>query len=152
LLETPRTCLLVDAGLGKRETLARLEAIVIELDRLDGIVVSHEHTDHCAGLPQLLAMWKTPLFVTEPTLDALHRVLPAALAKRLRGVENIHAGQCFTVGDIEVHPVALPHDAADPIGFTFRSNGTKVGLITDVGYLPALVKYHLRACDCLILE
>jgi phosphoribosyl 1,2-cyclic phosphodiesterase len=152
LLETSSTRLLVDAGLSKRETLARLAVVGIDLDRLDGIVISHEHTDHCGGLPQLLARWKTPLFVTEPTMDALHRTLPGTLAKRLCGVETIDAGQCFTVGDIEVHPIRLPHDAADPIGFTFRTNGAKVGIVTDLGYLPQLVKHHLRGCDCLILE
>jgi phosphoribosyl 1,2-cyclic phosphodiesterase len=152
LLETSRTRLLVDAGLGKRETLARLASTGINLSSLDGIVISHEHTDHCAGLPQLLALWKTPLFVTEATLDALHRILPDTLAKRLCGVETIHAGQWFTVGDIEVHAISLPHDAADPIGFAFRSNGAKAALVTDLGYLPELVKHHLREADCLILE
>lgn len=152
LLETQRTRLLVDAGLGKRETLARLASVGIDLDRLDGVLISHEHTDHCNGLPQVLATWKAPLVVTEPTLDALHRVLPDKLGKRLDRVESIHAGECFTVGDIEVHAFAIPHDAADPIGFTFRTNGTKLGLVTDLGYLPALVRHHLRECDCLILE
>jgi len=152
LLETQRTRFLVDAGLGKRETLARLAAVGIELKHLDGILISHEHMDHCGGLPQLLALWKAPLFVTGQTLEALHRTLPATFAKRLRGVETIHAGENFSVGDIEVHPVSLPHDAADPIGFTFRTNGTKVGLFTDLGYLTWHVKAHVRGCDCLILE
>ncbi len=152
LLETECTRLLVDVGLGRRETLARLAAVGIDLDRLDGILISHEHTDHCGGLPHALATWKAPLFVTEQTLDALHRVLSDALAKRLNRVESIHAGQCFAVGDIEVHAFAVPHDAADPVAFTFRSNGTKLGLVTDLGYLPELVKHHLRECDCLILE
>src|SRR5437867_8878658 len=74
LLETERTRLLVDAGLGRRETMARLAAVGIDIDRLDGILISHEHTDHCGGLPHALATWKAPLFVTEQTLDALHRV------------------------------------------------------------------------------
>ena len=152
LLETERTRLLVDAGLGKRETLARLTAVGIDLDRLDGIVISHEHTDHCSGLPQVLAMWRAPLYVTEATLDALHFVLPEKLEKRLDRVESIRAGMCFTIGDIEVHAFAVPHDAADPVGFTFRVNGTKLGLVTDLGYLPQIVKHHLRECDCLIIE
>ncbi len=152
LLETQRTRLLVDAGLGKRETLARLAARGADLDRLDGIVISREHTDHCSGLPQLLGLWKTPLYVTEPTLDALHRTLPDTLGKRLCDVETIHAGQPFSVGDIEVHAISLPHDAADPIGFTFRTNGAKIALVTDLGYLPELVKHHLRGADCLVLE
>ena len=152
LLETSNTRLLIDAGLGKRETLARLAAIEKDVDRLDGILITHEHNDHCIGLPQVLGLWKAPLYVTEPTMDALQRSLPDTLGKRLRGVETIHAGQCFTVGDIEIHAFAIPHDAADPIGFTFRSNGVKMALVTDLGYMPALVRVHLRDADCLVLE
>jgi phosphoribosyl 1,2-cyclic phosphodiesterase len=152
LLETERTRILVDAGLGKRETLARLAAIEKDLDHLDGILITHEHTDHCNGLPQALGLWKAPLYVTQPTMDALQRILPDTFRKRLNGVESIQAGQCFTIGDIEVHAFAIPHDAADPIGFTFRTNGTKVAICTDLGYMPELVKVHLRECDCLVLE
>ena len=152
LLETERTRLLIDAGLGKRETLARLAAIEKDVEHLDGILITHEHSDHCNGLPQMLGMWKAPLYVTEPTMDALHRALPDRLGKRLRGVETIHAGQRFCVGDIEVHAFAIPHDAADPIGFTFRTEGVKMALVTDLGYMPELVKVHLRDADCLMLE
>jgi phosphoribosyl 1,2-cyclic phosphodiesterase len=154
LLETQSTRLLVDAGLGKRETLARFAAIEQDpgLDRLDGVLISHEHNDHCSGLPQVLGLWKAPLYVTEPTMDALQRTLPDTLSKRLRGVETIHAGQRFTIGDIEVHAFAIPHDAADPVGFTFRADGVKVAVVTDLGYMPQLVKVHLRDSDCLVLE
>lgn len=152
LLETERTRLIVDCGLGKRETLARLAAIEQSIDRVDGILITHEHIDHCNGLPQMLGMWKAPLYVTEGTMDMLRRVLPDTLGKRLRGLETIQAGQHFSVGDIEVHAVRLPHDAVDPIGFTFRTNGTKMALVTDLGYLPELVKVHLRGADCLVLE
>jgi phosphoribosyl 1,2-cyclic phosphodiesterase len=152
LLETQRTRLLVDCGLGKRETLARLAAIEQNVDRIDGILISHEHSDHCNGLPQMLGLWKAPLYVTEGTMEALHRALPDRLGKRLRGVETIQAGQHFTIGDIDVHAFQIPHDAADPIGFTFRTNGTKMALVTDLGYMPELVKVHLREADCLLLE
>ena len=152
LLETQRTRLLVDCGLGKRETLARLAAIELSVDRIDGILITHEHSDHCSGLPQMLGLWKAPLYVTEPTMDALHRALPDRLAKRLRGLETIQSGQHFSVGDIDVHAFQIPHDAADPIGFTFRTNGTKMALVTDLGYMPELVKVHLRDADCLLLE
>ena len=152
LLETERTRLLVDAGLGKRETLARLAAVEKTVERIDGILITHEHTDHCNGLPQMLGLWKAPLYVTEPTMDAMQCILPHTLGKRLRGVETIRTGQHFTIGDIEVHAFAIPHDAADPIGFTFRTNGTKVAIVTDLGYMPELVKVHLRGTDCLVLE
>ena len=152
LLETSRTRLLVDAGLGKRETLARLAAIEHDIDHLDGILITHEHNDHCGGLPQMLGLWKAPLYVTEPTMEALHQALPDTLGKRLRGVETIHAGERFCVGDIEIHAFRIPHDAADPIGFTFRVDGLKMSLVTDLGYLPELVKVHLRDYDCLMME
>ncbi len=143
LLETGRTRLLVDCGLGKRETLARLAAIEKSIDSVNGILITHEHTDHCSGLPQMLGLYKAPLYVTEPTLDALKRALPDRLEKRLRGVETI---------DIDVHAFQIPHDAADPVGFTFRSNGAKMAIVTDLGYMPELVKVHLRDADCLVLE
>jgi len=152
LLETARTRLLVDCGLGKRETLARLAAAEITLDQLDGILVTHEHTDHCNGLPQMLGLWKAPLYVTEPTFDALKRVLPDRLEKRLRGVETVHAGQHFTIGDIDVHAFAIPHDAADPVWLHFSRDGVKMAIVTDLGYMPELVKVHLRDADCLVLE
>ena len=152
VLETASTRLLIDAGLGKRETLARLAAIENDLHGLDGILISHEHNDHCSGLPQLLGLWKAPLYVSEPTMEALRRNLPDTLGKRLRGVETIHAGQRFAIGDIEVHAFAIPHDAADPVGFTFRCHGVKLALVTDLGYMPELVKVHLRDADCLVLE
>lgn len=152
LLETERTRLLVDCGLGKRETLARLAAIEKDVERVDGILITHEHSDHCNGLPQMLGMYKAPLYVTEPTFAELKRAIPDRLEKRLRGVETIHAGQHFTIGDIDVHAFAIPHDAADPVGFTFRANGVKMALVTDLGYMPELVKVHLRDADCLMLE
>jgi phosphoribosyl 1,2-cyclic phosphodiesterase len=80
------------------------------------------------------------------------RILPEAHAQRLERVEFIEAGQRFAVGDIEVSPIAIPHDAADPLGFTFRAGGVKLAVVTDLGYMPALVKHHLRDSDAVMLE
>jgi phosphoribosyl 1,2-cyclic phosphodiesterase len=142
----------VDAGLGKRETLARLAAVEQNVERIDGILITHEHMDHCVGLPQMLGLCKAPLYVTGPTMDALRRVLPDTLDKRLRGVEAIQAGHSFMVGDIDVHAIQITHDAVDPVAFTFRSNGSKVAIVTDLGKLTILVKEHLRGADCVVLE
>jgi phosphoribosyl 1,2-cyclic phosphodiesterase len=152
LLETERTRLLVDAGLGKKETLRRLAAVERLVDRLDGIVISHEHSDHIGGLAQVLGQWRTTVYLTEATHTEVKRVLPESSQKRLDRVEHIRAGHRFIVGDIEVSPFMIPHDAVDPLGFTFRANGTKVAIVTDLGYLPEHVKVHLRDSDCLMLE
>jgi phosphoribosyl 1,2-cyclic phosphodiesterase len=152
LLETDQTRLLVDAGLGKKETLRRLAAVGRDVDRLDGIVISHEHSDHIGSLAQVLGQWRTTVYLNEATHTEVMRILPENSHKRLDRVEHIRAGQRFIVGDIEVSPFSIPHDAVDPLGFTFRTNGTKVAIVTDLGYLPELVKVHLRESDCLMLE
>jgi phosphoribosyl 1,2-cyclic phosphodiesterase len=152
LLETSGTRLLVDAGLGKKETLRRLAAVGRDVDRLDGIVISHEHSDHIGSLAQVLGQWRTTVYLNEATHTEVMRILPENSHKRLDRVEHIRAGQRFLVGDIEVSPFSIPHDAVDPLGFTFRASGTKVAIVTDLGYLPELVKVHLRDSDCLMLE
>jgi phosphoribosyl 1,2-cyclic phosphodiesterase len=152
LLETDHTRLLVDAGLGKKETLRRLAAVGRDVDRLDGIVISHEHSDHIGSLAQVLGQWRTTVYLNEATHTEVTRILPETSHKRLDRVEHIRAGQRFVVGDIEISPFAIPHDAVDPLGFTFRTNGLKVAIVTDLGYLPELVKVHLRETDCLMLE
>ena len=152
LLETSRTRLLVDAGLGKRETLRRLAALAHSVDRLDGIVISHEHTDHIGGLAALLGNWRTTVYLTAETHSETVRFLPERHASRFERVEFIEAGHGFCVGDIEVAPFRIPHDAIDPLGFTFRADGVKLAVVTDLGYMPELVKQHLRDCDALVLE
>ncbi len=152
LLETERTSLLIEAGLGRKETLRRLAAINKNPERLDAILISHEHTDHSSGLPQLCRHFHAIAYLTEGTHTEVLRALPESSAKKLDRVEHICAGEKFTIGDIEVSPFAIPHDAADPVGYSFRTNGTKVAMVTDLGYLPELVKFHLRDADCLILE
>jgi phosphoribosyl 1,2-cyclic phosphodiesterase len=152
LLETERTRLLVDAGFSKKETLRRLAEVGRQVDRLDGIVISHEHSDHIGSLAQVLGQWRTTVYLTELTHTKVLQILPETSHKRLDRVEHIRAGQRFIVGDIEVSPISIPHDAVDPLGFTFRANGKKVAIVTDLGYLPELVKVHLRDSDCLMLE
>jgi phosphoribosyl 1,2-cyclic phosphodiesterase len=152
LLETSRTRLLVDAGLSKRETLRRMKELGALPAALDGILITHEHTDHCAGLPNLAAHWRARVYVTAPTRAEIARLLPEGKGERLDRVETIRAGQRFTIGDIEVSAFAIPHDAVDPLGFTFTAAGMKVAIVTDLGYLPELVKHHLRGADVLVLE
>ncbi len=70
----------------------------------------------------------------------------------LPGVEYFSAGQAFSVGDIAVIPFTIPHDAADPVGFVFEAEGVRIGLATDLGYIPSHAAMRLRKCDVLMLE
>jgi phosphoribosyl 1,2-cyclic phosphodiesterase len=153
LLETSRTRLLVDAGLGKRETLRRLALVEQAAGPIDGVVISHEHSDHIGGLGTLVSQWRNlTIYLTAATHAEVVRILPERQAKRLQRIEFIQDGKQFTVGDIEVAPFTISHDAADPVAFTFCTGGVKLGVVTDLGHLSLLVKDRLRNCDALVLE
>jgi phosphoribosyl 1,2-cyclic phosphodiesterase len=158
LLETEHTTLLVDAGLGRREMLRRFEALGrARPERVEAILVTHEHSDHSSGLAQLARDWNCPAYLTEPTHREIVKMYADDAEKpgrkgKIERVEHIRPGVRLAIGDIEVIPFSIPHDAMDPVGFAFLTNGTKVAIVTDLGYMPELVKHHLREADFLILE
>lgn len=153
LLETEHTTLLIDAGLGRKEILRRFEALGrARPERIDGILITHEHSDHSTGLAQMAREWRCPAYLTEPTHREILKMFPDGPFKKIERIEYIRPGERFEIGDIEINPFVIPHDAIDPVGFTFRCNGAKVALATDLGYMPEHVKQHLRESDFLILE
>jgi len=152
LVETSTTRLLVDAGFNRKETLRRLASLGASLDRVHGILVSHEHNDHVGGLANLSRAWRAPVYITEGTYSEYVRLVPRKQVDKLRGVERLEPSRRFTIGDIEVTAFSIPHDAADPVGFTLRAEGFKVSIVTDLGFLPAHVREHLRGSDLLVLE
>ena len=156
LVETSTTRVLVDAGFNRRETLRRLAALGPEasgsIDRVHGILVSHEHSDHISGLANLSRSWHAPVYITEGTFAEYARLVSRAEVEKIPGIETLRPSQRFTLGDIEITAFSIPHDAADPVAFTLCAEGSKVSIVTDLGYLPAHVREHLRGSDLLILE
>ena len=153
LLETEHTTLLIDAGLGRKEVLRRFEALGCPRPpRVDAILITHEHSDHSTGLAQMAREWRCPAYLTELTHREILKMFPAGPLQKMDRIEYISPGRAFEIGDIEINPFVIPHDAVDPVGFTFRSGGAKVALATDLGYMPEHVKHHLRESDVLILE
>ncbi len=158
IVSSARTRILVDAGLSCKETIKRMRGSGEEPEALDAIVITHEHTDHVAGLPVLARKLKAPVYMTGATHQAWWRTVKHEAKKAdqeprdLERLELFESGRSFHVGDIAVTPFTLPHDAVDPVGFTFRIEGVKLGIVTDLGYLPASVAQHLKACDGLMIE
>ncbi len=116
---------------------------------MDAILLTHEHADHISGLPVLLRGIKSrtvPVYATPSTAEAIdwNNCEPE--------LRPFQAGSRFTIGDITVQSFTIPHDAADPVGFRFEIGGWKAGLVTDLGYIPESVKYHLRDIHFLLLE
>lgn len=148
------TRLLVDAGLSCKELLRRLSCCGESTSNIDAILITHEHSDHVGGLNVLAKRLKVPVFMTGPTYDAYRRAARDSSGNRitLERFEEFHAGHAFHIGDIQVTPFTIPHDAVDPVGFTFHSEGLKVAICTDLGYMPASVKHHIRSCHILMIE
>ena len=145
-IRTERTRLLVDAGLSKRDVLARLAAIGEPAESLDAILISHEHSDHVSGLVALARHLDIPVYITRLTAPSI------PWGEYTPKLDCFQAGASFTIGDLDVDSFTVPHDAIDPVGFCFRADGIKVGLVTDLGYVPDSIKFHLRGADLLILE
>lgn len=140
------THLLVDCGLSRRETFARLAAHGIAPESVDAILVTHEHSDHVSGLGAIAKKLCKPVYLTEPTADALDTGSEAQYFQR------IQAGSRFTIGSFEIQSFSLPHDAEDPVGYSFTSAGRKVAICTDLGYMPDSIRYHLQDSDLILLE
>jgi phosphoribosyl 1,2-cyclic phosphodiesterase len=149
LVATEKTRILVDAGLSMREIAKRLSAIGEDLSRIDAILVTHEHTDHASGVPVLARSRnvRAVIYMTRLTAPSIDW----GETRRVR-LETFQAGASFPVGDIEVQSFSLPHDARDPVGFRFEAQGVRIGIATDLGYIPESVKYHLRRAEVLLLE
>ncbi len=154
LVASSGTRLLIDAGLSCRELLRRLLLCGQDPRALDGVLITHEHSDHVGGLRVLARRLKIPVYITGATYQAYQKCVRDSAGNRvaLERREMFCSGTAFQIGDITVAPFTIPHDAIDPVGFTFCSDGIKVGICTDLGYMPASVRDHLRGCHVLMIE
>ncbi len=154
LVSSSGTRLLIDAGLCCRELLRRLLLSGHDHGGIDAILITHEHTDHIGGLRVLARKLKVPIYISAATYQEYQRCARDANGHRvsLDRCEHFNSGSSFPIGDITVTPFTIPHDAIDPVGFTLSADGVKVGICTDLGYMPASVRDHLRACHVLMIE
>lgn len=147
LVSTGQTTVLVDSGYSVKALEARAAALEFDLAALDAILVTHEHDDHLGGVLPLSRKYDLTIHWTRGTrLAALERHSAAA-----REVEfSPHTG--FAIGDLDILPVAVPHDAREPAQFVFAHEGARLGLLTDLGSITPHVVAAYAGCDALVLE
>lgn len=144
---TKATKILIDCGITAKSARARLESIGVNLEDIDAILVTHEHTDHIRGLEILGCRMGIPVFANSDTAKAIYGVLNESPKFKI-----FSTGETFEFGDLEVHPFSIQHDAVDPVAFTIKTQGLKLGFCADLGFATTLVASQLKGCDYLYLE
>jgi phosphoribosyl 1,2-cyclic phosphodiesterase len=154
IISSSRTRILVDAGLSGRETFRRMQMVGESPHSLSAIVISHEHSDHVTGLCTLAKKLRIPVYMTGAAHQSFERSVheEGQEGPRLERCEHFQPGHGFQIGDISIMPFTIPHDAADPVAFTLRLEGIKVGIVTDLGYMSSNVAQQIRGCDLLMIE
>ncbi|MEP6788143.1 MAG: MBL fold metallo-hydrolase, partial [Acidobacteriota bacterium] len=162
LISSEKTNVLVDAGMSAREILRRLGEMGVSHDKLDGILITHEHGDHAGGLRVLMAAVNCPVYISRPTADAFYDTKAGGQngdsesSKRRAALKDktveIESSREFRIGDIDFEPFSVPHDAADNFGFVAKKDGVKIATLMDFGHISELIKQSLRGCDAIVVE
>ena len=148
-VEAGGTGVLVDAGISAKETARRMVQVGLDPSRLDGIVITHEHTDHVKGAPILSKTTGARLFMSEATRAECRF---ASNGGNIHFGEPISSSQPFQIGSLDFHPFTIPHDGVDTFAVTVQSGRVKIGVVTDLGYITQLVAERLRHSNLVVIE
>jgi phosphoribosyl 1,2-cyclic phosphodiesterase len=144
---TKNTKVLIDAGISYKRIKESLSQINVDIGEIEAILITHEHTDHIKALDVLSSNLNIPILANSDTAKAIYTTFSENFKFKI-----FSTGESFEFGDIEVHPFTIQHDAVDPVAFTFKTDGKKIGFCTDLGFATTLVASHLKNCDYLYLE
>ena len=144
---TKNTKILVDAGISAKSATSKLGEIGVKPEELDAILISHEHTDHIAGVKVLASRYNIPIIANRETAKALAQEFHTSPQFKI-----FMTGEPFEFQDLEIHPFSVQHDARDPVAFTIRTETEKIGICTDLGFATSLVQHALQGCSILYLE
>jgi phosphoribosyl 1,2-cyclic phosphodiesterase len=142
------TRVLLDCGFSARETARRMAAVGEDAERVTALLLTHEHTDHVAGVPVFARRHGVPVFATDATASSA-----GLRAERGVDVHTVHVGDGFAVGELRVRAFETSHDAARPVGYVFETaDGTRLGIATDLGVITDGVADALTDCDLIGIE
>jgi phosphoribosyl 1,2-cyclic phosphodiesterase len=149
VVRTGHTTLLLDAGLSARRITQRLEMVGLRVEDLDGILLTHEHQDHTCGLEMLCRRHEVPLFATPLTHETL---MQSAFTKARPKWKLMQTGAAFVFQDVRIECFPVPHDAVDPVGFVLEDRESRLGVLSDVGYITNLIRDRLCGAHSLFIE
>jgi phosphoribosyl 1,2-cyclic phosphodiesterase len=144
-----KTRLLVDAGVCCKDIEQSLEAIGEQAANLDGLLITHEHSDHIAGVGPLLRRYQLPIFTTRATWLAMRRTIGRVDDAQIHFIEP---DEPFCIGDLAVTGFSTAHDAADPVGYRVDAGTSSLAVLTDTGHLRPGLTDAVAGCQAIFLE
>lgn len=146
-----QTNLLVDAGISAKRIENGLSRIDIKPDTIQGILVTHEHTDHVSGIGVMARRYHIPIYATYETVMALRRIKSLGeISEEL--FHYVEPDKTFKINDISIEPFSISHDAANPVCYTMQTSGGKIGIATDLGRYDDYIVSKLCGSDLLMIE
>ena len=130
IVASQTTVVQVDCGFSYKEALIRLKRLGLDPEELDGILVTHEHSDHVSGVEALATKHSIPVYASRGTWIEVG-------ADRFD--KAIYINDLFSIGDIDIRPITVPHDAREPLQFVFSCNGVRLGILSDLGSISQRV-------------
>ncbi len=148
-VETENTKLLIDAGVSSRKIENALLDMNIEPSSLDGILITHEHSDHVQGLGTFSKKFDLPVFVNQETLDAMPKQ-----RDKINGnnIKTFKVSDKFSIKDLDIKPFSIPHDAINPCGFNIWKDDKKISIATDIGHMTNDILKSLEESLFVMLE
>ncbi len=148
-VETTHTKLLIDAGVSSRKIENALVDINIDPNNIDGILITHEHIDHVQGLGTFSKKFNLPVYVNQETLDAMPKQRDKIDSNNIK---TFKISDKFSIGDLEIKPFSIPHDATNPCGFNIWKEDKKISIATDIGHMTNDILKHLEESLFIMLE
>ena len=149
LVETENTKLLIDAGVSSKKIETALTNLNIDPNTINGILITHEHTDHVQGLGTFAKKFDLPVYVNQKTLDAMPKQKEKIAEENIK---NIRIEEKFEIRDLKIKPFAIPHDAANPCGFNIIKDDKKISIATDIGHMTNGILKNLEDSIFVLLE
>lgn len=142
---------MIDAGISGKRIEEGMNTYDYTTSDMDGVLITHEHSDHIQGLGVVARKYGLPIYATKGTADAI--LQSSSVGKIDPSLFHvIEAGKNFFIGNLEIYPMSISHDAADPVAYLVSDGRHRVGVVTDLGYYDADIVSHMEGLDALLLE